>query len=103
MQTSGSKRTSIASYELDEKQKRTLSLLSPIAKVDPAIIIPRTQLPDQLYTEIMPAEPVKIFVSGQRGMGKTTELHRFVALLEDSAFLPVFLQFGSQQSITHSG
>lgn len=86
-----------------EDQKRTLSMLSPITAVQAGIIVPRTNLPEQLHTEIMPADPVKIFVAGQRGMGKTTELKRFVDILEDSDFVPVFLQFGSQQSISHAG
>lgn len=84
-------------------QKKTLSMLSPIATVEPGLIVPRTNLPDQLYAEIMPAEPVKLFVAGQRGMGKTTELKRFVEMLDETEFLPVFLQFGSQESITHAG
>src|SRR5215831_19400783 len=84
-------------------QKRTLSMLSPIAAVGPELIVPRTPIPEQLQTEIMPAEPVKLFVAGQRGMGKTTELKRFVALLDDTDFIPVSLQFGSQESVTHSG
>lgn len=92
-----------AKSPMTQDQKKTLSMLSPIAAVDPRLIVPRSNLPEQLQTEIMAAEPVKIFVAGQRGMGKTTELRRFVDLLEDTDFIPVFLQFGSQQSISHAG
>jgi len=83
-------------------QKRTLSMLSPITPAAPELIVPRTNLPEQLRAEIASSEPVKVFVAGQRGMGKTTELRRFVNLLEDSEFLPIFLQFGAQEKIDHS-
>lgn len=86
---------------MTEDQKRTLSMLSPITTPTPELIVPRTNLPEELQAEITPAEPVKIFVAGQRGMGKTTELRRFVGLLEDSEFLPIFLQFGAQEKIDH--
>jgi KAP family P-loop domain len=86
---------------MGEEQKRTLSMLSPITTPAPEIIVPRTNLPEELRAEIAPSDPVKIFVAGQRGMGKTTELRRFVSLLEDSEFLPIFLQFGAQERIDH--
>jgi len=82
-------------------QRKTLSMLSPITTPAREVIVPRTNIPEQLQTEIESSEPVKIFVAGQRGMGKTTELRRFVDLLEDSDFLPIFLQFGSQEKIDH--
>ncbi len=86
---------------MTEVQKRTLSMLSPITTPDPQLIVPRTNLPEQLQADIASSDPVKIFVAGQRGMGKTTELRRFVGLLEDSEFLPIFLQFGAQEKIDH--
>ena len=86
---------------MTDDQKHTLSMLSPITALSPNLIIPRTNIPEQIYTEIAPAEPVKLFVSGQRGMGKTTELRRFVDMLEGSEFTPIFLQFGSQEQIGH--
>jgi hypothetical protein len=81
---------------MSSDQKKTLSMLSPITTPSRDVIVPRTNLPEQLLAEIEPSDAVKIFVAGQRGMGKTTELRRFVDLLEDSEFLPIFLQFGSQ-------
>jgi hypothetical protein len=103
MQKGPKKSPSSTSSHMSEDQRRTLSMLSPIASVDPRIIVPRTKLPDELYAEITPGEPVKIFVSGQRGMGKTTELKRFLEMVDRSTFIPIFLQFGSQQSISHTG
>jgi Cdc6-like AAA superfamily ATPase len=103
MAVRASKKQEIASNRMTDDQKQTLSMLSPISVVKPGIIVPRTNLPEQLQTEIMPAEPVKLFVAGQRGMGKTTELKRFVEMLKDTEFLAVFLQFGSQESINHAG
>lgn len=90
-----------ASRAMTPAQKQTLSMLSPITTPAREVIVPRTNLPELLLAEIEPSEPVKIFVAGQRGMGKTTELRRFVDLLEDSDFLPIFLQFGSQERIDH--
>lgn len=97
-----SPRRGASAFTMTEDQKRTLSMLSPITAPIPGLIVPRTNLPEQLQAEIIPADPVKLFVAGQRGMGKTTELRRFVDLLEDSEFLPIFLQFGSQQRIDHA-
>jgi len=94
-------RRSHSGPKMDDVQKKTLSLLSPITPPAPELIVPRTQLPEQLQAEILPSEPVKLFVAGQRGMGKTTELRRFISLLDDSEFLPIFLQFGSQERIDH--
>lgn len=96
-----SKKKSATTGAMNSDQKRTLSMLSPITTPAREVIVPRTNLPEQLLAEIEPSEPVKIFVAGQRGMGKTTELRRFVDLLEDSDFLPIFLQFGSQEKIDH--
>ena len=93
------KRKSGPSEVMTSDQKRTLSMLSPITTPARGLIVPRTNLPEQLRAEITPSEPVKKFVAGQRGMGKSTELRRFVDLLEDSDFLPIFLQFGSQEKI----
>jgi len=58
---------------------------------------------DSVRAEIASADTVKLLVAGQRGMGKTTELRRFGELLEDSDFLPVFLPFGAQRSISEAG
>jgi hypothetical protein len=95
------KKKSSQSGTMSSDQKKTLSMLSPITTPAREVIVPRTNLPEQLQAEIEPSDPVKIFVAGQRGMGKTTELRRFVDLLEDSDFLPIFLQFGSQEKIDH--
>jgi|SRR5208282_3712704 len=95
------KKKSSPSGAMTSDQRKTLSMLSPITTPAREVIVPRTNIPEQLQTEIESSEPVKIFVAGQRGMGKTTELRRFVDLLEDSDFLPIFLQFGSQEKIDH--
>ena len=84
------------------EQKKTLGLLLPSAVPDSSLIVPRGKLPEQLQAEILPSDTTKILVAGQRGMGKTTELRRLTELLEDSAFLPIFLQFGAQPCITHA-
>lgn len=88
---------------ITDEQKRTLSLLSPIATTSPELIVPRTNLPEQLRAEVLSSEPVKLFVAGQRGMGKSTELRRFVDLLAETDFNPIFLQFGSQERIDQPG
>ena len=70
---------------MTEVQKRTLSMLSPITTPDPQLIVPRTNLPEQLQADIASSDPVKIFVAGQRGMGKTTELRRIGGLMDVSS------------------
>jgi hypothetical protein len=84
-------------------QKRTLSLLLPNALATKDLLVPRGNLPEQLYAEILSGDAVKLLVAGQRGMGKTTELLRFVKELAGSEFLPLFLQFGAQGSISEAG
>jgi AAA ATPase domain len=88
---------------MNDEQKRTLGLLLPNAIPDPGLIVQRGKLPEQLLAEIVPSDTTKLLVAGQRGMGKTTELRRLSGLLADSEFVAVFLQFGAQPSITHSG
>jgi hypothetical protein len=88
---------------MTEDQKKTLGLLLPNAVPDSRLIVPRGKLPEQLQAEILPSDTTKILVAGQRGMGKTTELRRLAAFLPESGFLAVFLQFGAQPSITHTG
>jgi len=88
---------------MTDDQKKTLGLLLPNAIPDSGLIVPRGKLPAQLHADIEPSDTTKLLVAGQRGMGKTTELRRLTALLQDSDYLPVFLQFGAQPSITHAG
>jgi hypothetical protein len=88
---------------MTKEQRTTLSLLLPNAVPTTDMIVPRGNLPMQLYAEIQSSDAAKLLVAGQRGMGKTTELLRLADLLNDSDFLPVFLQFGAQGSITQSG
>jgi hypothetical protein len=89
--------------QMTPDQKRTLELLLPNSIPTMALIVPRGNLPEQLYAEILPSDSAKLLVAGQRGMGKTTELRRLVELLTGSEFLPIFLQFGAQESITQPG
>src|SRR5208282_2197550 len=89
--------------QMTDDQKKTLGLLLPNAIPDSGLIVPRGKLPAQLHADIEPSDTTKLLVAGQRGMGKTTELRRLTALLQDSDYLPVFLQFGAQPSITHAG
>lgn len=84
-------------------QKKTLELLLPNAIPTMKFIVPRGNLPEQLHAEILPSDSPKLLVAGQRGMGKSTELRRLVELLAGSEFLPIFLQFGAQESITQVG
>lgn len=85
------------------EQRKTLELLLPNSVPAMKLIVPRGNLPEQLHAEILPSDSPKILVAGQRGMGKTTELRRLVEALNGSEFLPIFLQFGAQESISHSG
>lgn len=85
------------------EQKKTLSLLLTNAVPTNELIVPRGNLPEQLHAEIVSGDAVKLLVAGQRGMGKTTELLRLVDLLTGSEFLPLFLQFGAQGTITQAG
>lgn len=89
---------------MNEKQKQTIALLN-IASVPPSgLIVPRGQLPEKLQAEIDASEGAKLLVAGQRGMGKTTELRRLVDLLKrKNEYVPVFLQFGSQEEISDVG
>jgi len=88
---------------MDASQKKTLAFLLPYSAAETTLIVPRGKLPEQLHAEITPAETPKLLVAGQRGMGKTTELKRLVEHLRHSEFLPVFLQFGAQPSISQAG
>jgi len=83
-------------------QRKTLGLLSPTAITKSELIVPRGNLPEQLYAEIVSGDGAKLLVAGQRGMGKTTELIRLTTLLSESEFLPLFLQFGAQESVTQT-
>lgn len=81
-------------------EKETLANLLPNAQVSSSFIVSRGQLPQELFTDIQTANSVKLLVAGQRGMGKTVELRRLESLLLDSDnYLPVFLQFGAEESI----
>jgi hypothetical protein len=88
---------------MNEAQKKTLELLLPYAVTESQLVVPRGKLPDQLCAEIAPSDTTKLLVAGQRGMGKTTELKRFIEQLGVSEFVPVFLQFGAQPTISHAG
>ncbi len=88
---------------MNKDQKKTLELLLPNSIPTMELIVPRGNLPEQLHAEILPSDSAKLLVAGQRGMGKTTELRRLVDLLSESEFLPIFLQFGAQESITQVG
>jgi hypothetical protein len=82
-------------------QKKTLEMLHPNFPAGPNLIVPRGKLPEQLFAEIQVSQNGKFLVAGQRGMGKTTELLRLFHLLKDQRFLPLFVQFGAQESITY--
>src|SRR2546427_1892977 len=73
----------------------------PISTPDLVVARLRLQLPEDLRAEVEASDSVKILVAGQRGMGKTTELRRLEALLGGGEIVPVFVQFGAQESITH--
>ena len=88
---------------MNDAQKKTLELLLPYAVTESQLVVPRGKLPDQLCAEIAPSDTTKLLVAGQRGMGKTTELKRFIEQLGVSEFVPVFLQFGAQPTISHAG
>jgi KAP family P-loop domain len=88
---------------MNDAQKKTLELLLPYAVTESQLVVPRGKLPDQLCAEIAPSDTTKLLVAGQRGMGKTTELKRFIDQLGVSEFVPVFLQFGAQPTISHAG
>jgi hypothetical protein len=88
---------------MNEKQKKTLELLLPYAAMESELVVPRGNLPEQLCAEIIPSDTAKLLVAGQRGMGKSTELKRLIAQLGTSEFIPVFLQFGAQPTISHAG
>lgn len=85
---------------MTESQRKTLAMLQPNLVVEPSLLVPRGKLPEQLLAEIESSEDGKFLVAGQRGMGKTTELRRLFELLKKE-FLPVFVQFGAQESITY--
>ena len=86
---------------MQEIQKQTLARLLPNAPAAPELIVPRSKLPEDLLVELESSPSVKILVAGQRGMGKTTELRRLESLLTSTELLPVFVQFGAQELITH--
>jgi energy-coupling factor transporter ATP-binding protein EcfA2 len=81
-------------------QKRTLGMLQPNFAAEPDLIVARGTLPEQLLAEIESSTEGKYLVAGQRGMGKTTELLRLYGLLQAES-LPIFVQFGAQESITY--
>jgi AAA ATPase domain len=81
-------------------QKDTLANLLPSYQIRHDLILSRGNLPEELKTDILTANSVKILVAGQRGMGKTIELRRLEALLKaTSDYYPIFLQFGAEENI----
>lgn len=86
---------------ITEDQKKTLAMLHPNFPAEPRLIVPRGKMPEQLFAEIQASKDGKFLVAGQRGMGKTTELLRLFFLLKDYDFLPLFVQFGAQETITY--
>jgi hypothetical protein len=52
---------------ITEEQKQTLSMLTPIAKTKPGVIVPRTKLPEELRVEIICAEPSSYSRQGSVG------------------------------------
>jgi hypothetical protein len=88
---------------MDHRQRRTLELLNASTIPEMNLIVPRGTLPETLETEICSSDSVKLLVAGQRGMGKTTELRRLAQLLQSgTSHLPVFVAFGSQESISET-
>ena len=88
---------------MNEKQRTTLELLNVTTIPKLEFIVPRGHLPETLEAEICSSDSVKVLVAGQRGMGKTTELRRLSELLRQGiSHLPIFVAFGSQESITET-
>ena len=88
---------------MTDEQKKTLARLIPNAKADKELIVNRGSLPEELHAFILPSDSVKLLVAGQRGMGKTIQLQRLVEMLAadtEEQFIPVFSQFGAQDTIT---
>lgn len=85
---------------MEAAQKQTLSMLMPNFSAAQDLIVPHGKLAETLKADIESADSGKFLVAGQRGMGKTTELRRLSALLEGD-HLSIFVQFGSQEAITH--
>lgn len=85
---------------MTKDQLGTLKMLQPNFAAGPGLIVPRGRLPEELLAEIQSSDEGKFLVAGQRGMGKSTELQRLVDLLKVE-FLPIFVQFGAQESITY--
>jgi len=71
-------------YSLNAALKETLANLLPSHKIDATLFVSRGKLPEELRTDIMTANSVKLLVAGQRGMGKTVELLRLQELLQDT-------------------
>ena len=86
---------------MEYAQKKTLEMLLPNYSASPELIVPRGTIPEELSAEIDVSDNIKYLLAGQRGMGKTTELKRLVGILEGTDIIPVFVQFGSQDGITH--
>ncbi|HEX3103216.1 MAG TPA: hypothetical protein VHQ22_02125 [Terriglobales bacterium] len=88
---------------MNEQQRVTLELLNTMTVPELELIVPRGRLPETLETEICSGDTVKLLVAGQRGMGKTTELRRLAELLRNKgSHFPIFVAFGSQESITET-
>jgi hypothetical protein len=85
---------------LNAALKETLANLLPSHKIDAGLFVSRGMLPEELKTDIMTANSVKLLVAGQRGMGKTVELVRLHQLLQKTEdYIPIFLQFGAEENI----
>lgn len=88
---------------MTEEQRTTLELLNVSTVPTLDLVVPRGRLPETLEAEICSGDKVKLLVAGQRGMGKTTELRRLTDLLRSkNLYLPIFVAFGSQESITET-
>lgn len=85
---------------MTKDQQETLRRLQP-TYADPSLIVGRSSLPTELHAELTSSEAVKLLIAGQRGMGKTTELKRLLALFDSADTFAVFVQFGAQESITN--
>jgi GTPase SAR1 family protein len=86
---------------MNENDKATLRMLQP-TYADPSLIVPRGTLPIELHAELTSSDAVKLLIAGQRGMGKTTELRRLLQRFDVNETIPVFVQFGAQESITNA-
>jgi hypothetical protein len=87
---------------MTNEQLETLASLTPSPQTQADLIVPKGRLPEELFTEVVPTDSAKLLLAGQRGMGKSTELRRFEDLLNKRGMLPIFLQFGAQESVSQS-